>query len=251
MYDLSRVGRSCLLNKRTTALALQIGSLTLACWLHFDNVNHFPFFPAIFISKGILTRRYATTTEDLDMDDPYQTLAQARSANAAFTSKSTAMGSKPNPEFTPDAYPPLPSNLETVHLPILSITDLAKPFPDKDSTFRLFQACKSPGIFYLKPPAKMGPNDAMHPHDSLIVRATDWVTKLEPAFHLPIDEKMKYCFKDSTRIFGYKQVGATVVDGAGTGDTSEFWNVSDLPERFTRKMQTVLQDSIWLLKNIS
>lgn len=189
-------------------------------------------------------------TEDFDIDDPYQTLAQARLANAAFKAKSAAVASKPNPEFNPDAYPPLPSNLETVHLPILSITDLANPFPDKDSTFRLFQACKSPGIFYLKPPAKMG-HDAVHPHDSLIVSATDWVTKLEPAFHLPIDEKMKYCFKDSTRIFGYKQVGATVVDEAGTGDTSEFWNVSDLSEGFTKKMQSILQDSIWLLTSIS
>ncbi|KIV95240.1 hypothetical protein PV10_02916 [Exophiala mesophila] len=157
----------------------------------------------------------------VNMDDLQHLPAQVGVSDAAFEIKSNTVASKSCPEFTPEAYPPLPSNLETVQLPIISIDDLATPFPDKDSTLRLFEACKSPGIFYLKPPAKMS-----HERDNLVARATEWITKLEPAFHLPVEKKRKYNFIDSTRIFGYKEVGATVVDDVGTGDTSEFWNIS-------------------------
>ena len=171
----------------------------------------------------------------VNMDDLQHVPAQVGVSDAAFEVTSRRLASKSCPEFNPDEYPPLPSSLETVQLPIISIDDLATPFPDKDSTLRLFEACKSPGIFYLKPPGKMS-----HDRDNLVTRATDWITKLEPAFHLPMEEKKKYCFIDSTRIFGYKEVGATVVDDVGTGDTSEFWNVRHVFVRDDAKLLTRL-----------
>ncbi|KAK4956140.1 hypothetical protein LTR66_013362 [Elasticomyces elasticus] len=50
----------------------------------------------------------------------------------------------------------------------------------------------------------------------------------EELFDLPIDEKLKYDFKDRGSYFGYKGYGAGVVDANGTADRNEFYNTTGL-----------------------
>jgi non-haem dioxygenase in morphine synthesis N-terminal len=48
----------------------------------------------------------------------------------------------------------------------------------------------------------------------------------EEVLRLPVEEKEKYDFKDLGSYFGYKGLGASVVDREGNRDMNEFYNVS-------------------------
>ncbi|KAK9423866.1 hypothetical protein SUNI508_03882 [Seiridium unicorne] len=121
-------------------------------------------------------------------------------------------------EFTPELYPPFPEGLPTVELETLSLDQLLKGNADVQD--RLFQVCKGRGFFYLDlQGSEVG---------DVILEGAQQIARVgEETFELPLDEKMKYTQgKGARTLFGYKYVGATVTDKAGTKDTAEFFNVA-------------------------
>ncbi|KAK0251932.1 hypothetical protein LTS09_012949 [Friedmanniomyces endolithicus] len=121
-------------------------------------------------------------------------------------------------EFHPDQFPPFPDdpqfpsvNLETISLKALESND-----PTERE--RAFQAFKGRGFVYLELAGTDNGDTILHGADE-VARAA------EQTFALPLEEKLRY--KPGNReLFGYKNVGATNADKAGTPDTAEFFNVS-------------------------
>ncbi|KAK0274733.1 hypothetical protein LTR91_005778 [Friedmanniomyces endolithicus] len=122
-------------------------------------------------------------------------------------------------EFHPDRFPPFPNDPQqfpTVNLETISLHKLESNDPTEQE--RAFQAFKGRGFVYLE----LAGTD----NGDTILRAADEVARAaEQTFALPLDEKLR--FKPGNReLFGYKNVGATNADKAGTPDTAEFFNVS-------------------------
>ncbi|KAK1051331.1 hypothetical protein LTR74_016839 [Friedmanniomyces endolithicus] len=122
-------------------------------------------------------------------------------------------------EFHPDQFPPFPDdphqfpsvNLETISLQKLEAGDST----EQD---RAFQAFKGRGFVYLELAGTENGDTILHGADEVAKAA-------EQTFALPLEEKLRY--KPGNReLFGYKNVGATNADKAGTPDTAEFSNVS-------------------------
>lgn len=121
-------------------------------------------------------------------------------------------------EFTPNDYPPFPSSPDfpTVDLQTISLQKLL----DHDATeeTRVFEACKGRGFFYLE---LAGPESG-----ETILRSSEEIALVGERFMaLPTDEKMKFT-PNKKELFGYKMLGATKVDAAGTRDNAEFFNIS-------------------------
>ncbi|KAF3010187.1 hypothetical protein E8E14_009645 [Neopestalotiopsis sp. 37M] len=123
-------------------------------------------------------------------------------------------------EFTPEHYPPFPDGLPTVALETISLQGLLDGEPEERS--RMFEACKGRGFFYLD--LRAGGSEA----GRILLEGAEQIARVgEETFDLPVDEKMKYAQGVKARtLFGYKCVGATVTDKAGTKDTAEFFNVA-------------------------
>ncbi|KAF1354849.1 hypothetical protein BDV97DRAFT_344114 [Delphinella strobiligena] len=62
--------------------------------------------------------------------------------------------------------------------------------------------------------------------DQLVKDANDLFDVGEEVFRLPVEEKIKYDFKDQGSYYGYKGYGEGVIDSKGTKDRNEFYNVS-------------------------
>lgn len=62
--------------------------------------------------------------------------------------------------------------------------------------------------------------------DQLLKDANDLFDIGEEVFRLPVEEKIKYDFKDQGSYYGYKGYGEGVIDSKGTKDRNEFYNVS-------------------------
>ena len=121
-------------------------------------------------------------------------------------------------EFTPDAYPPFPDSPDfpTVQLETISLQKLLDH--DRNEESRVFEACKGRGFFYL---ALAGPSEG----ETILDGANEIARVGERFMSLPTDEKMKYTPRQK-ELFGYKMLGATKVDSAGTRDMAEFFNIS-------------------------
>ncbi len=121
-------------------------------------------------------------------------------------------------EFTPDQYPPFPSSPDfpSVDLQIISLQKLLDH--DSNEETRVFEACKGRGFFYLD---LAGPEQG----ETLIHGAEEIAHVGERFMALPTDEKMKFT-PNKKELFGYKMMGATKVDAAGTRDNAEFFNIS-------------------------
>ncbi|KAI0127578.1 hypothetical protein BJ170DRAFT_595439 [Xylariales sp. AK1849] len=120
-------------------------------------------------------------------------------------------------EFTPSQYPPFPEGLATAELETIALSHLLNG--DEAEQRRVFEACKGRGFFYLD----------LHGSESgeTILRGAEQIARVgEETFQLPLDTKMRYKQGGSKTLFGYKGVGATVTDKAGTKDTAEFFNVA-------------------------
>lgn len=48
---------------------------------------------------------------------------------------------------------------------------------------------------------------------------------MDEFFSLPVKEKEKFSFADQGSYFGYKGIGAEVINGAGQRDRNEIYNV--------------------------
>jgi isopenicillin N synthase-like dioxygenase len=113
--------------------------------------------------------------------------------------------------------PPFPDNILTAPLVTISLNKLVDNSQDEHA--RLFEAARSLGFFYLD----------MHSSpagERLLQEANNMFALMEDFFGLPLEEKQKYDFAAQKKYYGYKGMGREVVDGKGTKDRNEIYNVS-------------------------
>jgi isopenicillin N synthase-like dioxygenase len=117
-------------------------------------------------------------------------------------------------------FPPFPDNIATAPLVTISLSKLVTNSEDEHA--RLFDAARSLGFFYLD----MRGSPA---GERLLREANDMFALMEDFFSLPLEEKQKYNFAAQKMYYGYKGIGKEVVDGKGTRDRNEIYNVSHAP----------------------
>ncbi|KAI7165585.1 Clavaminate synthase-like protein [Hortaea werneckii] len=145
-------------------------------------------------------------------------------------------------ELAFDELPPFPGNVPTAPLLRLNLNRLLQGNPQEIE--KLWNACRDIGFFYLDlRDGQARKRDSFQEsetdgHDEAAVVSTqlDGNALLEDAaqlfslgekvFMLPTEEKQEYDFKDRGSYFGYKGLGAGVIDSKGTKDRNEFYNVS-------------------------
>lgn len=112
--------------------------------------------------------------------------------------------------------PPFPDDIPTAPLVTISLHKLVANSPDENA--RLLQAARSLGFFYL---------DLRHSAagEQLLQQADGMFDLMRDFFDLPLDEKQKYDFAAQKMYYGYKGLGKEVVDGKGTLDRNEIYNV--------------------------
>ncbi|KAK6428642.1 hypothetical protein LTR95_015212 [Oleoguttula sp. CCFEE 5521] len=131
--------------------------------------------------------------------------------------------------------PPFPSDIPTAPLLRISLSKLLSN--DSAEVTNLWNASRDLGFFYLdlRVPlfSSATKRDSAHePSESdidgpALLSSAEKLFKLgEKLFELTTEEKLKYDFKDQGSYFGYKGIGAGVVDAQGTRDRNEFYNVS-------------------------
>ncbi|KAK4561396.1 hypothetical protein LTR86_004713 [Recurvomyces mirabilis] len=138
--------------------------------------------------------------------------------------------------------PPFPDDVPTAPLLRLSLKKLLNH--DSNEEERLWQTCRDVGFFYLdlrdsdqpssangtqRPSQSNNSNDKSGPNPNgaaLLNHANQLFPMGEKVFRLSTAEKQTYDFKDQGSYFGYKGLGAGVVDAKGTKDANEFYNVS-------------------------
>ncbi|KAI7495402.1 Clavaminate synthase-like protein [Hortaea werneckii] len=137
-----------------------------------------------------------------------------------------------------DDLPPFPKNVPTAPLLRLNLNRLLQG--DGQETERLWNACRDIGFFYLDlrdGQARKGDSFQEEDDDDkavatqfdgngLLEGSADLFDLGEKVFMLPTEEKQQYDFKDRGSYFGYKGLGAGVIDSKGTKDRNEFYNVS-------------------------
>ena len=143
--------------------------------------------------------------------------------------------------------PPFPADVPTAPLLRLSLRKLVEG--DEAEEERLWRASCEVGFFYLdlrdadaEGAGKRDSKQDLLPgvsgdgggepkegevNGSALIQDAEKLFKLgEKVYELPVAEKQKYDFKDQGSYFGYKGLGAGVVDAQGTRDRNEFYNVS-------------------------
>ncbi|KJK78081.1 hypothetical protein H634G_06664 [Metarhizium anisopliae BRIP 53293] len=111
-----------------------------------------------------------------------------------------------------DAAPPFPDDVPTAPLLRLSLAKLRAREPDEVRRFTA--ACEALGFFYLD----LGGDAVLQQADALFDAG-------RALFDLPLAEKARYDFSRLGTYMGYKAVGASVADAAGTLDRNEFYNI--------------------------
>ncbi|EEH06661.1 oxidoreductase [Histoplasma capsulatum G186AR] len=109
--------------------------------------------------------------------------------------------------------PPFPDDVLCTPLLRLSMEKLIAH--DETEVQRFYTACKDLGFFYLD----------LRGHE-ILEDANQLFTTGEQLFELDLDEKRRYDFSKENSYFGYKELGAAVVDPQGNSDRNEFYNVS-------------------------
>ena len=112
-----------------------------------------------------------------------------------------------------------PSDIETAPLLTISLSKLIEN--DHVEQSRLYDASKALGFFYLD---LRGCREG-----EALLRDADKLFDINKAFFdLPIKVKQRFDFASLGSYFGYKGMGAEVVDGKGTKDRNEIYNVCQL-----------------------
>ncbi len=144
--------------------------------------------------------------------------------------------------------PPFPDNVPTAPLLRISLQKLLNG--DADEEERCWNACRELGFFYLDLRADGGSTQGtsqaegignasldgegishregianMSLGEALLSDADQLFEVMKRFFDLSVEEKVKFDFKDKGSYFGYKGYGAGIVDGKGTRDRNEFYNV--------------------------
>ncbi|KAK3072137.1 hypothetical protein LTR53_007368 [Teratosphaeriaceae sp. CCFEE 6253] len=137
-------------------------------------------------------------------------------------------------ELTFPDLPPFPDSVPTAPLLRLSLQQLLDRDPAEED--RLWRACRELGFFYLDLRGGGGATskrDSFHSSSAgeldgdALLRDADALFGLgKRVFDLPDEAKQEYDFKERGSYFGYKGIGAGVVDKEGTRDFNEFYNVS-------------------------
>lgn len=157
--------------------------------------------------------------------------------------------------------PPFPSDVPTAPLLRISLQKLLDNDPTEIDRF--YQTCCDVGFFYLDVRNAIGSVDPSvqanghtnghthgntnghangatngHTNGQTFTGAIDGNAFLSDAdrlfgvakefYDLPVEEKIKYDFKDQGSYFGYKGYGAGLVDKEGNKDRNEFYNVCRL-----------------------
>ena len=136
--------------------------------------------------------------------------------------------------------PPFPDDVPTAPLLRLSLQKLVDNDPKEVE--RLWRASCDVGFFYLdlrgaieSDSKRDGAHDFTNGQttdggringDGLLKDAADLFELGEKVYDLPVEEKQKYDFRDKGIAFGYKGLGAGIVDSKGMPDRNEFYNVS-------------------------
>jgi len=89
---------------------------------------------------------------------------------------------------------------------------------DADEHARLYDASKALGFFYLD---MRGCAEG----DALLNSAERLFDVSRDVFSLPLEEKNKYNFAKEGKYYGYKAMGAEVIDGKGTLDRNEIYSM--------------------------
>ena len=149
--------------------------------------------------------------------------------------------------------PPFPDDVSAAPLLRLSLQKLLNN--DASEIKRLYQACCDVGFFYLDIRNAASPellqkanghtsgitngntNGMTNGHSngvnlSSTIDGNQFLSDAQDLFGvaqefsaLPVEEKVKYDFKDQGSYFGYKGYGAGIIDKSGTKDRNEFYNV--------------------------
>ena len=115
-----------------------------------------------------------------------------------------------------DDYPPFPDDVPTA--PLLTISFRKLLSNDEAEQERLFHASKTLGFFYLD-------LASCESGEALLESSSSVFELMRDFYELPVEEKKKYDFAAEGSYFGYKGIGAEVVDGKGTRDKNEIYNV--------------------------
>ncbi|QIW94560.1 hypothetical protein AMS68_000078 [Peltaster fructicola] len=130
--------------------------------------------------------------------------------------------------------PAFPTDVSTV--PLLRINLHKLIHNDADELERVWEACRTIGFFYLDLRTVESSKRDSGREQSMVEGVIDGDGLLNDAsklfqlgsqfFDLPVEEKMKYDFREQGSYFGYKGFGAGVIDREGTRDRNEFYNTS-------------------------
>lgn len=179
--------------------------------------------------------------EQHHLEEPQQTPATQLGAGA-IAPPATRPSNDDDDDLTYPDLPPFPDDVPTAPLLRLNLTKLARG--DEAEKQRLWHASRDLGFFYLDlrdPDASSDSSKRDSAHDlpsaaeapeaiidgpALLADAAKLFALGEELYALPVAEKQRYDFKDRGSYFGYKGLGAGVVDAEGTRDRNEFYNVS-------------------------
>ncbi|KAF2643106.1 Clavaminate synthase-like protein [Massarina eburnea CBS 473.64] len=116
-----------------------------------------------------------------------------------------------------ELYSSFPDDVPTAPLVTISLQKLVAE--DGKEKERLFEASKSLGFFYLDM------QECDH-GKTLLSGSEEMFDLMERFYELPVEEKLKYDFAAEGKYFGYIGLGAEVVDGKGTREKNEKYNIS-------------------------
>lgn len=130
---------------------------------------------------------------------------------------------KENAELSFSDLPPFPDNIPTAPLLRISLKKLLDQ--DASEIDKLWKASQELGFFYLDLRNAFSTSTSIN-GPALWEDVNALFSLGEQLFALPVSEKQKYDFVEQGSYFGYKGLGAGVVDKQGTRDRNEFYNIS-------------------------
>jgi hypothetical protein len=130
---------------------------------------------------------------------------------------------KEEEELTFPDLPPFPTDVPTAPLLRISLKQLVEG--DESEINKVWKASQELGFFYLDLREASSADSQIN--GPALLKDVDALFFLgKQFFDLPTSEKQKYDFIEGGSYFGYKGLGAGVVDAQGTRDRNEFYNVS-------------------------
>jgi len=118
--------------------------------------------------------------------------------------------------FPSSSHTSFPDNVPTAPLVTISLPRLLSS--DHEEQSKLYEASKGLGFFYLDMRgSKVG--------EAIRSDANTLFGVAEDFFNLPLEDKKQFDFAAQGSYYGYKGMGAEVIDGKGTKDRNEIYNV--------------------------